>query len=267
MSEEKAMPLLAAARKQPYDRHDNQEGLVRHGKQVLLMQNDRADSKADNLFPRGALEKWAENFPAFVEINVSDKGLIYREGDRCTKVFCVINGCVKLSVMTAEGNELTTALLRRGQIFGSLRPESSQEAEETAQAVGEVRAYQISRDEFKALLFQHPHLSWWCIEVLCAKRHQAERKLHNILTQTVEMRVLGTLKDLSEAFGVRCVHGYALEVRLTQQDLADLVGASRSVVSTIMNELRRRGMLDYTRDLICINDRALSESSHSEIKL
>ena len=223
------------------------------------MPNDRADSNAYNLFPGEDLEKWGENLPALVEINVSDKGLIYREGDRCTKVFCIINGVIKLSVMTEQGNELTTTLLRRGEIFGSLQPESLQGIKETAQAMGEVSAYQINRDEFKALLSQQPRLSWWFIEALCAQRQRAERKLQNILTQTVEMRVLGTLKELSEVFGVRCVHGYALEIRLTQQDLADLVGASRSVVSTVMNELRRRGMLDYTRDLICINDPALSE--------
>ncbi len=223
------------------------------------MPNDRADSNAYNLFPGGDLEKWGENLPALVEINVPDKGLIYREGDRCTKVFCIIKGAVKLSVMTEQGNELTTALLRRGEIFGSLQPESLRDTKETAQAVGEVRAYQINRDAFKALLSQQPRLSWWFIEALCAQRQQAERKLQNILTQTVEMRVLGTLKELSEVFGVRCVHGYALEIHLTQQDLADLVGASRSVVSTVMNELRRRGMLDYTRDLICINDAALSD--------
>ena len=84
------------------------------------MPNDRADSNAYNLFPEGDLEKWGENLPALVEINVPDKGLIYREGDRCTKVFCIIKGVVKLSVMTEQGNELTTALLRRGEIFGSL---------------------------------------------------------------------------------------------------------------------------------------------------
>ena len=69
------------------------------------------------------------------KINVPDKGLIYREGDRSTKVFCIIKGVVKLSVMTEQGNELTTALLRRGEIFGSLQPESLQETKETAQAV------------------------------------------------------------------------------------------------------------------------------------
>ncbi|MGH6830749.1 MAG: Crp/Fnr family transcriptional regulator, partial [Methylocella sp.] len=116
------------------------------------MQNERADSKAYNLFPGGDPEKWGENLPALVEINVPDKRLIYREGNRCTKVFWIIKGVVKLSVMTEQGNELTTALLRRGEIFGSLQPESLQETKETAQAAGEVRAYQINLHEFKALL-------------------------------------------------------------------------------------------------------------------
>ncbi len=227
------------------------------------MQNDGADSKACDLLPRtfglAELEKFGENLATHTVINVPDRALIYREGDRCTKVFCIIKGVVKLSVVTEQGNELTKALLRRGEIFGPLQPEPLQQAKETAQAVGDVTAYQMDREEFKSLLSQQPRLSWWFIETLCARKQQAERKLQDVLTQTVEMRVLGTLKELSEVFGVRCVHGYALEIRLTQQDLADLVGANRSVVSTVMNELRRRGLLDYTRDLICINDLALSD--------
>ncbi|WP_244073696.1 helix-turn-helix domain-containing protein [Nitrosomonas sp. PY1] len=59
-------------------------------------------------------------------------------------------------------------------------------------------------------------------------------------------------------FGIRCTHGYTLEIHLTQQEVADLVGASRSVVSTILNDFRNRGM--YTRDQICINDAALIDS-------
>ena len=55
------------------------------------------------------------------------------------------------------------------------------------------------------------------------------------------------------------MHGYTLEIHLTQQEMADLVGASRSVVSTILNDFRNRGMLDYTRDQICINDAALHD--------
>lgn len=65
------------------------------------------------------------------------------------------------------------------------------------------------------------------------------------------------LFELTQLFGTRCLHGYALEIFLTQQELADLVGASRSVVSTIMNNFRDQGVLNYTREQICINDPAL----------
>jgi CRP-like cAMP-binding protein len=229
------------------------------------MQNHHVDAETYGLFLGSDSEKWRDGLPALAEIDVPDKGLIYRQGERCSRVFCIIKGIVKLSVMTLQGNEMATALLKRGEIFGCLQSDPRvREIQETAQAVGEVRAYQIDREEFKALLSQEPRLSWWFVEALCARRQQAERKLQNILTQSVEMRVLGTLKELAEMFGVRCVHGYALEIRLTQQDIADLVGASRSVVSTILNVLRRQGMLDYTRDLICINDPAFSDLRKAE---
>jgi CRP-like cAMP-binding protein len=66
------------------------------------------------------------------------------------------------------------------------------------------------------------------------------------------------LVELAGTFGAQCPHGFSLEIRLTQQDIADFVGASRQVVSSILSDLRRRGLLDYTRDMICINDSALS---------
>jgi CRP/FNR family transcriptional regulator, cyclic AMP receptor protein len=78
------------------------------------------------------------------------------------------------------------------------------------------------------------------------------------MTQSVDRRVIETLVELAVNFGARCPHGFSLEIRLTQQDIADLVGASRPVVSTILGGLRKRGLLDYTRDMICVNDIALS---------
>lgn len=53
------------------------------------------------------------------------------------------------------------------------------------------------------------------------------------LTPSVEDRLVTTLLDLAQLFGARCTHGYSREIFLTQQELADLVGASRSVVSTV----------------------------------
>lgn len=66
-------------------------------------------------------------------------------------------------------------------------------------------------------------------------------------------------------FGAPCPHGFSLEISLTQQDIADLVRASRPVVTKMMNALRRRGALDYARDLICVNDVALRSVAQMKV--
>jgi CRP/FNR family transcriptional regulator, cyclic AMP receptor protein len=224
------------------------------------MQKRHIEHAAFNLFWEVNPENWRETCPSLERIKVADKEIIYLQGDQCTDVFGIAKGVVKLSCVSLQGDELTIVLLKDGEIFGCLQPDCViYQMEETAQAVGEVLVYRITLDEFKALLFHYPALAWRVIEALCDRKQRAERKLQSILTQTVETRVVNTLRELANMFGIRCVHGYALEIRLTQQDIADLVGASRPVVSTVLNGLRNRGLLDYTRELICVNDATLTD--------
>lgn len=215
-----------------------------------------------NLVTDDALEKGRQIYPSFQSVHISDKGLLYRQGFSCPHIFLINKGIVKLSYITEQGDEWTVALLGRGDIIGGLQANSSKKVmEETAQALGDASLYRIEYHDFKALISHQPELSWQLFERQCIRRHKAERKLLDILAQPVENRIITMLKELAEIFGKRCTHGYALEIRLTQQELADLVGASRPVVSTLMNDLRSRGMLDYTRDLICVNDVMFSNPS------
>lgn len=202
-----------------------------------------------------------KDYPSILEINVPKKAFLYRQGDRCSDLFWIKNGIVKLSHLTEQGSEITIDLLRRGDVIGCFQNNSTdQEMDETAQALGEVNYYRVAYSDFKAMMFHQAELAWYVIEDMYARKQRVERKLRAILTQPVEMRVITTLLELAEMFGIRCTHGYTLEIHLTQQEVADLVGASRSVVSTILNDFRNRGMLDYTRDQICINDAALHDS-------
>ena len=74
------------------------------------------------------------------------------------------------------------------------------------------------------------------------------------MTLDVRGRVAVTLLDLVGQAGGHCSHGHEVDVPLTQQELAELIGASRPVVSVELNELRREGLLDYTRGHICVVD-------------
>lgn len=208
-----------------------------------------------NQLKEDSFEKWRQFCPSLHSVHISDKSFIYFQGSSCPHVFFINTGIVKLSYITEQGNEWTVALLKQNDVLGRLQTDSATDKmEETAQALGEVTLYRFEHHDFKALISQHTELSWQFFEMQCIRRQQAERKLLNILAQPVENRIIEMLKELAEMFGIRCAHGYALEIHLTQQELADLVGASRPVVSTLMNDLRSRGILDYTRELICVND-------------
>tara|TARA_R110002073_G_scaffold323613_3_gene501050 strand:- start:160 stop:843 length:684 start_codon:yes stop_codon:yes gene_type:complete len=201
------------------------------------------------------LKQLQADYHSIKEINISKKAFLYHQGDRCSDVFWIKNGIVKLSHITEEGIEMTMTILGKGSVIGCFWNNSaSPEVEETVQALGEVNFYRLAKSDFKALMSHQTELAWHIFEEVNARKQKVERKLRTFLTQPVEMRVIATLLELSEIFGIKCTHGYALEIHLTQQEVADLVGASRSVVSTVLNDFRSRGMLDYTREQICIND-------------
>lgn len=220
-----------------------------------------AKSKLINDFFECDVNQLQKDYRSILEMNVPKKTFLYRQGDRCSDLFWIKSGIVKLSHLTEQGSEITIDLLKRGDVIGCFQNNSlSQEMEETAQALGEVNYYRIAYSDFKAMMSHQAELAWYVIEDMYARKQRVERKLRTILTQPVEVRVITTLLELAGMFGIRCTHGYNLEIHLTQQEVADLVGASRSVVSTVLNDFRNRGMLDYTRDQICINDAALADS-------
>lgn len=211
-----------------------------------------------NTFFESDLERLKRDYSSIQETKALNKDFLYRQGDCCSDAFWIKDGVVKLNYITEEGTEVTIAVLGKGNVIGSFSDSSdSPESEESAQALGEVNFYRMVKSDFKALMSHQTELAWHVFEQIYTRKQKIERKLRTVLTQPVENRVIATLLELSEVFGITCTHGYALEIHLTQQELADLVGASRSVVSTALNDLRSRGMLDYTREQLCINDVAL----------
>ncbi|MGR9087605.1 MAG: Crp/Fnr family transcriptional regulator [Gammaproteobacteria bacterium] len=219
------------------------------------MRDDETPYDAASLLTADNLNEWRRCCPSLQSVHIPDKGFLYRQGDTCPHVFLISQGIVKISCLTEQGDEWTVALLRQGDMAGRLVSDTADRLmEDTAQAVGEAAVFRMDSSDFKGLLAQRADLSWQIVETQCFRRQQAERKLLNILAQPVQNRVSAMLRELATLFGKRCTHGYSLEIRLTQQDLADLVGASRPVVSTIMNDLRDCGLLDYTRELICVKD-------------
>jgi CRP-like cAMP-binding protein len=176
---------------------------------------------------------------------------IHRQGEPARSVFCALDGQVIISRVNAEGATLTTAVLGAGDFFGAALSGAT-EAADTAKAKGAVSVWRAPIEEFRHLLLRHPEASLEFASILARRQRQMERRLEGFAFKRVEARLAETFRELSGGFATRCEHGFGQHLRLSQQELADLVGASRPVVSTILNRLRDKGVLGYNREYVCV---------------
>jgi len=179
------------------------------------------------------------------------RGTIYRQGEPARAMFCVLDGQVTIARTNADGATLTTAALGAGDFFGPALSGAAA-TEDTARAKGAVSVWRAPVDEFRRLLREHPDASLEFVSILARRQRQMERRLEVFAFKRVEARLAETFRELSGGFATRCEHGFGQHLRLSQQELADLVGASRPVVSTILNRLRDQGVLGYNREYVCV---------------
>ncbi len=211
----------------------------------------------ESLFSDSALVMWKQNCPSFAELKVDRKQYIYHQGERQASIFWVAEGFVRQARVSKDGDELTTAFLGKGGVFGVFQSEDSVEMEESIQAWPDVRVCSVRTEEIQKLFLDYPKMAWQFIQKISAQKQHTERRLQSIFSQTVDVRVLETLCELVHFSSKRCNHGFTLELMITQQELANFVGASRPVVSTALNKLKKQDLLAYVEDRICVYDEAL----------
>lgn len=196
-------------------------------------------------------EELRRHCPTARIVTIRHRGTIYRQGDPSRTVFCLLAGQVTVARINSEGATLTTAALGPGDFFGPALSDAPA-AEDMARAKGAATIWRVPIDEWRRLLLQHPAVAWDFVSLLGRRQRQMERRLESFAFKRTRARLAETFRELSGGFATRCEHGFGQHLRLTQQELADLVGASRPVVSTILNELRDEGVLGYNREYVCV---------------
>ena len=198
--------------------------------------------------PAGELRR---DCPTARIVAIRHRGTIYRQGEPARAVFGVLEGQVTIARGNDDGEMITTAVMSAGDFFGDALSGTAR-SEDTAKAKGAVSLWRAPLDEFRQLLQQHPEVSWKFVSTLARRQRQMERRLESFAFKRVEARLAETFRELSGGFAMRCEHGFGQHLRLSQQELADLVGATRPVVSTILNRLRDKGVLGYSREYVCV---------------
>lgn len=176
---------------------------------------------------------------------LKDRGRLYSPGTPSDRVFMLRTGRVRLLRRGADGAPPSVhAILSAGDVFGGEAASVDGKLDEEAVASGDVEAWSFGAGGLQMLCEARPQLALELIRGLARRQRDMARRLDALTFKEVPARLAGQLLALADSIGEPSLNGGARDLRgVTQQDLADLVGASRSFVSTLVNDLKRDGVL------------------------
>ncbi len=189
--------------------------------------------------------------------------IIYLPSEMARSVLVLASGRVKIKGVTPDGKEFIYAFIEPGEIFGELALVGDSPREEFAEALEASEILAIDRDDLFALMAARPDVSLGITKLLGLRRRRIEMRLRNIMFRSNRQRVLGVLLELLDAYGERSGSDWRIRLRLSHQELASLIGATRETVTIVLGQLQLEGFIRVQRRLITIldRDRLVAESA------
>ncbi|MBI1744865.1 Crp/Fnr family transcriptional regulator [Candidatus Acetothermia bacterium] len=181
--------------------------------------------------------------------------MIYLPGDPATTVYFLKKGRVKLVYLDEHGRKLTLAICRPGQPFGELMPdEDHKRSRFMAQALEDVELCLIGRDELIRFAQERPHLSLRLAKWVGQQLREMESKLEDLIFRDVPVRLARLLERLAREEGVPATEGIEISLKLTNREIADLIGSTRETTTVLLSQLRRSGVITKRHGRFIITD-------------
>lgn len=163
--------------------------------------------------------------------------LIFHRDDPGATLFVIKSGRVRIFISSQEGQEVALAVFGPGEAFGELALFDGQPRSASAVAIEPVETYCIQRADFIAVATRRPRIALQMLATLSHRLRQTDAMVEDLLFLDVHGRVAKKLLELAESNGTRTPDGIRIEMKLTQSDLAAMVGASRESVNKVMSYL------------------------------
>ncbi len=190
--------------------------------------------------------------PLFSDINPGDKfsllqiinytqyspgEIIFKQGDELNKIYFLQKGKITLKRIFPAGEEVTLAIMGANEVLGTRAFSAQKQHLATGRAIADTNICTCSMLELKKLMRENPEIAIKIIGNISEKLEDRELKVSELAAFDVRQRLLSLLQRLADKFGRENERGIEIDLNLTHQEIADFIGASRVMVSNILQEL------------------------------
>lgn len=184
------------------------------------------------------------------------KEIIFHQGDDSQVVYVVMKGKVRIYSVSPAGHEISLRIFSAYDVLGEFSAIDGEPRSKTAQAADDCTLLEMEHTNFLRSLRQMPDLATAFIQMLVNKLRWTTVFAETIAQYDTTGRLLHTLLYYKEEMGKEIIPGkrYLLDLSMSQTELASLVGARREWINRLLQEWRKKGLIDYTRGKITILD-------------
>jgi CRP/FNR family cyclic AMP-dependent transcriptional regulator len=208
----------------------------------MIQQAPRADPFKEQL--RESLQRETLNSRA---VKIARHANVYTCGDQDEMVYFIESGQIKLLMLSPEGKECLFAIHSAGDIFGELCLSGSGLRLETATAMEATILKQIPSSQFLARLSRDSLLEGF-VRYLAVRIADQQQVIANMVTVESEQRLAKTLLQLARTLGKRDLHGLRIELKISHEELSEMVGTTRPRISLFMQRFRNLGLIEISLD-------------------
>lgn len=181
--------------------------------------------------------------------------IIYFPAEPGETVLLLTRGRVKIKAVTPDGRESILAFVEAGEVFGELAIVDAAPRDEYAECIEAAQVLAIPRGEVLWLMGRRPDVALHVTKLLGFRRRRVENRLRNILFRSTRERTVALLVELLEQHGRAAGQEWEIGLRLSHQELANLIGATRESVTATLGQLQREGLIAIRRRMIAVVDR------------
>jgi CRP-like cAMP-binding protein len=185
---------------------------------------------------------------------------LYLTGDPSSNVYLLKKGRVKIANTAPSGKEVTFDILEPGEVFGELDVLEDAPRSTSAEALDDALICVIPRKDFDQYLAMHPTVMFKLTKLIGLRLKKIQSRVEDLVFRDVPARLAHLLSELGKTDGVADKQGIRLNVKLTHQEMANLIGCSRETVSTTMGQFRDDGLIQMDgRTITILSEKGLSK--------
>jgi len=169
--------------------------------------------------------------------------IILRQGDASRGAHVIVSGRVRIATNSEDGREVTLTVLGPGEVIGEMAMLDGEEVSADVTAIEDCELLAIDRARFLAMLRADSGLCLRLMAVLCRRLRRSNAAVEDLALHDLPGRLGRLLLRLAKDYGGRSARGVRIEVRLSQKDLATIIGGSREKVNKQLRQWEQAGVL------------------------